>query len=318
MLKRIISIIVLLIMAASLAGCNKSTSGNEGAAKLSFKAADSYEELKRLDGKEVTINGYLATSSPADGSFIFLMNLPFQSCPFCVPNTSQLSNTIEVYPKNGDTFSFTNQAVKVTGTMNVAPEGETYSDPYGYQFSFKITDADYTILNSEDISADLAVWQRIADSGIVSELYQMYDYIYFVCTWPTYSMNSFYDESGNLVPSYYLWPADVESILMQDGAQYNYGYKDDYFAGLYDKVMAFNEPALDDIAKNIKAAEQIAQEALQELKDGNYTSEIKELPEFGVEGHSDTVFTLNKGTYLTQQADSLYQTFASWLSAWEM
>ena len=34
-------------------------------------------------------------------SFMFLMNLPYQSCPFCVPNTSQLSNTMEVYPKKG-------------------------------------------------------------------------------------------------------------------------------------------------------------------------------------------------------------------------
>lgn len=317
-MKRILSIVVLITMIVSLTACSKKTTGSEDPTKLSFKAADSYLELKRLDGKKVTINGYLATSSPADGSFIFLMNLPFQSCPFCVPNTSQLSNTIEVYPKNGDSFGFTNQAVKVTGTLNVAPAGETFSDPYGYQFSFKITDADYTILNSEDISADLAVWQKIADSGLVSELYQMYDYVYFVCTWPTYYVNSFYDESGNLAPGYYLWPADVENALTQENAQYNYGYRDGYFTDLYNKVIAFNEPALNDIAENIKDAEKIANEAVQEFKDGNYTSEVKELPEFGVEGWTDTVFTLNKGEYFVQQADLLYQTFASWLSAWEM
>ena len=56
---------------------------------LTFKDALSYEYLKELEGEKVAINGYLATSSPVDGSFIFLMNMPYQSCPFCVPNTTE-------------------------------------------------------------------------------------------------------------------------------------------------------------------------------------------------------------------------------------
>ena len=51
--------------------------------KLSFKSAAEYDYLKTLDGTMVTINGYMATSSPVDGSFMFLMNMPYQNCPFC-------------------------------------------------------------------------------------------------------------------------------------------------------------------------------------------------------------------------------------------
>ena len=100
-------ILVFAITSTLFIGCGKDKAPNiEDATKLSFKAASGYDYLKTIDGQTVTISGYMATSSPVDGSFMFLMNLPYQSCPFCVPNTSQLSNTVEIYPKAGDAFSY--------------------------------------------------------------------------------------------------------------------------------------------------------------------------------------------------------------------
>ena len=87
--------LLLAIMTSSFVACDKDDPvdpNGENVTKLSFKAASGYDYLKTLDGTLVTISGYMATSSPVDGSFMFLMNLPYQSCPFCVPNTSQLSN----------------------------------------------------------------------------------------------------------------------------------------------------------------------------------------------------------------------------------
>ena len=130
---------VALLLCAT--GCGGQQNAKD-AIKLSFKAAAGYDYLKTLNGKTVTINGYMATSSPVDGSFMFLMNLPYQSCPFCVPNTSQLSNTMEVYPKGGDSFAFTNQAIKIVGKLVVAEkEDEPFEDMYGYKFNYKIVDA---------------------------------------------------------------------------------------------------------------------------------------------------------------------------------
>ena len=97
--KTILSLLLVSAMLLCFAGCKKED--NSEATKLSFQAASGYDYLKTLDGTKVSISGYMATSSPVDGSFMFLMNLPYQSCPFCVPNTSQLSNTIEVYSKKG-------------------------------------------------------------------------------------------------------------------------------------------------------------------------------------------------------------------------
>jgi hypothetical protein len=160
------------------------------------------------------------------------MNMPYQSCPFCVPNTSQLSNTIEVYPKKGQSFSYTNQAVKVTGTLEVAPEGETFSDTYGYEFSFKIVDGSYTVLQDEDMSANMQLWQKFAGTDLMDRLNQMYEYVNFVCAWNTYFMNSYVDDQGNTQPGYYLYPGDAKQLLNSEDGQYYYGTVDGYFDDL--------------------------------------------------------------------------------------
>ena len=135
--KSFLIILIISLLASSFIGCSDEGAVGD-ATKLSFKATLEYDYLKTLDGKTVTINGYMATSSPVDGSFMFLMNLPYQSCPFCVPNTSELSNTIEVYPAKGEDFtSFTNQAIKVVGTLEVAADkNKPFTDKYGYTFNF--------------------------------------------------------------------------------------------------------------------------------------------------------------------------------------
>ena len=170
-LKTIALLLLLMMVAFVMCGCEKAP---EAPIKLSFKAASGYDYLKSINGKTVTISGYMATSSPVDGSVMFLMNLPYQSCPFCVPNTSQLSNTMEVYPKDGDAFGYTTQAIKVVGTLVVAEkEDEPFTDRYGYQFNYKIVDATYTIIQAEELSADMALWQKIASTDVISDIYAM-------------------------------------------------------------------------------------------------------------------------------------------------
>ena len=126
--------------------------------KISFKNALKYEYLKGLDGTPITINGYMATSSPVDGSYIYLMNLPYQSCPFCLPNTNELSNTMAVYPQKGKKFDYTTQAIKITGILEVSRDKSTFfTDNYGYEFNFKIVDAYYEILDESD---PCAMWTK--------------------------------------------------------------------------------------------------------------------------------------------------------------
>lgn len=312
MLKRILCLILAAISLIFIISCGDT----DDAIKLSFKSASTFDYLKSIDGKTVTINGYMATSSPVDGSFMFLMNLPYQSCPFCVPNTSQLSNTMEVYPKNGKSFPFTNQAIKVTGKLKVAnSQDEFFTDRYGYEFNFMIVDADYKILKSEEISNDIGLWQQVAESDLVTDMYAMYDYVNFLCAWNTYYVNNYTDSNGNEVKGYYLYPADAINYLTKDGAQWNYGYKDGYFESIVAKIKSIDENKLNDLVANVEKAKTLAEKALNELNSGNYTYEYKHVEMFGT---TDKVYTLNKGEELKSEMDAIYLEFSNWLGGWEM
>ncbi len=295
-------------------GCGETDNGE--ATRLSFKSASTYEYLKTLDGQRVTINGYMATSSPVDGSFMFLMNLPYQSCPFCVPNTSQLSNTMEVYPKKNQSFPYTTQAIKVTGILQVAPsENEYFTDRYGYEFNFKIVDATYQILKAEELGENIALWQKIASSDIISDIYKMYDYVNFLCAWNTYFINNYTDENGVEHKGFFLYASDAERLIKEDGQQWNYGYKDGYFDSIIAKIKAIDENAFSSLVANVERAETLAGKAIKELDDQNYTSEYKYVEKFD---NYDYVYTLTRGDELIEELDNIYQEFSNWLGSWEM
>ena len=311
--------LLLAVLTTSFVACKKddtTDSNGDNVTKLSFKAASGYDYLKTLDGTLVTISGYMATSSPVDGSFMFLMNLPYQSCPFCVPNTSQLSNTMEIYPKKGESFSYTTQAIQVVGTLEVSEsEDKPFTDMYGYEFCCKIVDATYTIIKAEDLSEDMALWQKIANTDVVNDIYKMYDYVNFLCAWPTYYVNSYTDENGATNPGYYLYASDAENYIYKDGAQYNYGYKEGYFDSIVAKIEAVDKTAFADLVSNVRKAEALANKGLAELESKNYTSEYKYVEMFGKE---DYVYTLNKGDELAEEMQEIYMEFSNWLGSWEM
>lgn len=319
-MKRIICCLLCLLLLLSMVACGE----EQEIVKLSFKSAASYEQLKALDGQTVSINGYMATSSPVDGGYLFLMNLPYQSCPFCVPNTSQLSNTMAVYAKEGDSFDYTGQAIKVTGKLVVAEkEDEPFTDKYGYEFNFKIVDATCSVLTDEELTADMAVWQKIADSGLMDEMYRMYDYLNFVCKWNTYFVNSYTNSKGETVAGYYLWPSDAQHYLKADGSeayngytgQFHYGYVDGYFDGLVAKIESLGMEQTNILVKNVRDAETLAQKALQELENGNFTYETMYIEKFD---NYDRVYTLTNGEELAAEWDVVYSVFEQWLAALEM
>lgn len=313
---KLVVVLLTAVMLLSVVSCDKGNNSPDGAVKLSFKSASSYDYLKSIDGQKVTINGYLATSSPIDGSFIFLMNLPLQSCPFCVPNTTELSNTIEVYPRDGEKFEYTNQAVQVVGTLEVAPDKDKpFTDLYGYQFSFKIVDATYTILKADDLSEDMALWQKISSTEVVNDIYKMYDYVHFTCAWNTYSVSGWTDENGNEQPGYFLYAEDAKYYLTIDGAQWNYGYKEGYFDKIITDIRAVDPVAFEDLVKNVETAKALSEKAVAELMAGNYTYEYQDVEKFGT---YDKIYTINKGEELMSEWTEIYTFFSDWLGSWEL
>jgi hypothetical protein len=315
LLRTLALLLIFSVAACTLSSCKDKNNG-ERATKLSFKAASGYDYLKTLDGKDVTINGYMATSSPVDGSFMFLMNLPYQSCPFCIPNTSQLSNTMEIYPKKGQSFEYTTQAIKVVGTLAVAADpAQPFTDKYGYEFNYKIVDATYTVIGDDELSSNMALWQKIAKSDVITKVNEMYDYVNFLCAWNTYFVNTRTDANGKTVPGYYLYPSDAERLIYNDGAQYNYGYKEGYFDSIVTAIEAVDKEAFADLVANVRKAEALANKALAELQNKNYTSEFKYVKKFNNE---DYVYTLKNGAMLQQEMNTVYAEFSNWLGSWEL
>ena len=306
-MKKVIFILLFIVIFSSFFGCKKESGNNDGVTKISFKESNSYDRLVKLKDTKVCINGYMATSSPVDGSFIFLMNLPYQSCPFCKPNTSELSNTIEAYPKRGEKFNYTGEAIRVTGTLKVAEKGEYFTDKYDYQFSFKLVDAEYTIIQEDDLDGDAVLRTKVANAGIVTDLYTMFDYLNFVCRWNTYFV-VISDTSHPDYPGYYLWPDDVKHYLYVEGAQYNYGYKANFFDDLIAKINKVS-PELNELVVVVERAKVLASSAIAELEAGNYSAKKEYIPKFEKE---DYVYTITNGDKLTDEYESIYYAFSDW------
>ncbi len=296
-------ILALIFTVLPLASCKKN-GATDGAQLLSFSQAQSVEEMEKLDGETVSIIGYMSTLSPISGSFMYLMNLPYQSCPFCVPNTTQLANTMAVYAKSSDGFEFTDRAIQVTGIL----EFGDYTDEFGYQYSYRIKDATYTILDTDKLDPKIQLWQQLASTDVIADVYQMYEYLNFLCFWPTYTAQ--FEEGAD-----YLYPNDAMYFYQTDGAQYNYGYQPGYFDDLIATVESVSKTDFTALIENIRKAEALAAEAIAEIEAGNYTSVAEYSGQFG---DGRTQYQMNRAAEFEVLMQATYAEFAEWLATWEL
>ena len=301
MKKTAVLLLALALACAALSGCGGAPASADAAA-LSFSEATSIDAIRALNGKKVTIVGYMATLSPVSGKYMYLMNMPYQSCPFCVPNTTQLANTMAVYAPDGKTFSFTDQAVRVTGTMQTGD----YTDEYGYVYNYRIVNASCEAVDLSIVSENYALWQTIASDGIVGEINAMFDYLYFVCQWTEYTFT--YTGKDDVSRQVSMYPGDVDMYLADDGL---YGYADKaadgYFPGLVARLKAISETELDDLVQIVEDAKAVETYALSELSAGNYT----------YDGENDR-YNLTNSEELYNRWYEVYLRFSQWLAKWQL
>ena len=301
-MKRVLAIILTLALTLCLTACSEKGTDAASVTEISFGDTVSFESIEKLNGQKVSIIGYMATISPISGKYMYLMNMPYQSCPFCLPNTTQLSNTMAVYAPDGKTFDYTDQAIRITGTMVI----EDMVDEFGYTYNYRIADASYEIVDLSTVSEDYALWQAIATDGIVTELSAMFDYLHFLCQWTEYQ-SSYVDESGATV-EFFMYPGDVTHYLEDDSA-YGYAdkYADSYFPGLISRIRAISADGLEDLVAIVEAAQKQADIALAELDSGAYTYD-----------EATDKFTLNNNDTLYEQFYEVYYQFSDWLTRWEL
>ena len=146
------------------------TNRNKEVTKLSFKDSTSITVIKKLEGKRVSITGYMATQSPLDGSYIYLMNLPYQACPFCLPNTTSLNNTLAVYAKSGASFTYTDGPVTLEGTLTMG----NFKDEYGYTYRYRLEDATCKPADVDGLSQNIKMYSAISQEGLVQEIMALY------------------------------------------------------------------------------------------------------------------------------------------------
>ena len=302
-MKKFAALIALLLCLMLLAtGCGGKEASSAEVTKLSFADSASLDTLKALDGKNVTITGYMATLSPLNGEYIYLMNMPYQSCPFCVPNTNQLSNTMAVYAASGSKFEFTDRPVQISGTMRVADR----VDDYGYSYNYYIDDASYTAVDLSSVSQEYALYQSLAEDGVIADVNAMFDYLMFVCQWTEYT-SSYTDESGQQI-TFYLYPGDVTSILESDGLNgYATQASPDYFPGLISRVNAVSSTGLTELTDVLSAAQAVEQYARAELEAGNYTYD-----------EAADKYTLTNDEELYNRFYEVYLAFSNWLAQYEL
>lgn len=303
-MKKLISISLSIILIFSLFTACGDNETKAPSSTLSFSQANSVEEMQTLDGETVTIIGYMSTLSPITGSFMYLMNLPYQSCPFCVPNTTQLSNTMAVYAKDGDSFEFTDRAIKVVGTL----EFGDYTDEYGYEYAYRIKDATYTEVDTREMSEKLQLWQQLASTDVISDVYNMYEYINFLCFWPTYTAE--FDAGKD-----YLYPSDALHFITTDGAQFNYGYQEGYFEKMIATIKEVNETQFTDLIANIEKAQTFALEVLTAIENEEYQATTEYAGAFG-DGRSQ--YKMNNADSYEEKMTEIYGEFADWLAEWEL
>ncbi|MBQ4638982.1 MAG: hypothetical protein IJB69_00475, partial [Clostridia bacterium] len=212
------------------------------------------------------------------------------------------SNTMAVYAPEGKVFDYTDQAIRITGTMII----EDMVDEFGYTYNYRIADASYEIVDLSTVSEDYALWQAIATDGIVTELSAMFDYLHFLCQWTEYR-GSYVDENGNTV-EFFMYPGDVTRYLEDDSA-YGYAdkYADSYFPGLISRIRAISPDGLEDLVAIVEAAQAQADAAIAELNSGAYTYD-----------EATDKFTLNNNDALYEQFYDVYYRFSDWLTRWEL
>jgi hypothetical protein len=143
-----------------------SVTNDKGVIELKFKNTNSDEYLKSINGKKVSVTGYISSLSPISGKFAYLMNLPYQNCPFCVPGTSSIYNTLAIYSSGNDKIEFTDKPVTVEGTLEVGD----FTDEFGYQYKVRINKAKVKDADIDKLSKNVLIYSAVSKEGIVTEI----------------------------------------------------------------------------------------------------------------------------------------------------
>ena len=137
-----------------------------GVIELKFRSTFSLDYLKTISGKKVRMTGYISTLSPISGEFAYLMNLPYQSCPYCVPGTTEIYNTMAIVAKKNKKIDFTDSPVTVEGILKTG----SFIDDFGYSYNVRIEDVVVKEADASALSANALRYNALTQEKIIDEI----------------------------------------------------------------------------------------------------------------------------------------------------
>ena len=123
---------------------------SDGTYQIRFSDLVSLEALQTFKDKTVTAIGYLSPIAGYDESFGYLMNLPYQTCPYCLPSDTKITNTLAIFAKDGEQLQFTEE--------------------YGYSYNYRLIDVEVEEADTSDLGAKITLYNELAEKEILTRL----------------------------------------------------------------------------------------------------------------------------------------------------
>lgn len=122
---------------------------------------------KSFDGKEVSITGYMAVQSPLDESFIYLVNQPYVSCPFCTIGDITKLEIIPIYMADGSTIKYSETGVTIKGKLEIAEK----TDSLEYVTQCRIYADSVSNISDENVDQALQTYYaNLSQGGMIIDI----------------------------------------------------------------------------------------------------------------------------------------------------
>ena len=98
------------------------------------------DKVKALEGKTVSMRGFMAPPLKAEANFFVLTEVPLSLCPFCSSDADWPDDIVVIYLDRAQTFEQANGLIEVRGRLEVG----SWTDPEtGFVSLLRIVGADF-------------------------------------------------------------------------------------------------------------------------------------------------------------------------------
>jgi len=106
-----------------------------------YKPDLSFSDLaKKLAGKPVSIQGFMAPHLKVESDFFVLSNTPVETCPFCASEDQWIDTIIFVRMKKRQEAVRPGELIQVVGRLEIGPQTDAAT---GFVSRVRLTDASY-------------------------------------------------------------------------------------------------------------------------------------------------------------------------------